>query len=135
MQHAEQRADRQARTKREPGIERLPRPAVHPDLTAPAAFSVPDEDRATDAIQVALGQRERFADPQPGTPSTTMTPRSLTPSGSSPAARMTAMISSTVGGPVDTGALCCEAVGRGDTRAGLPATGAAQRNPRVERIP
>src|SRR5439155_18194668 len=39
-QHTKQRADRQARTKFEPRIERLPCPTVHPDLTPPAALPV-----------------------------------------------------------------------------------------------
>jgi hypothetical protein len=67
-QHAEQRADRQARTELEPGIERLPCPTVHPDLTAPTALPVSDLDRAPDPVQIALGQRKRFADPQPSAP-------------------------------------------------------------------
>jgi hypothetical protein len=56
------------------------------------------QNRATLHVQVALAERERFADPQSSAPSTTITARSRTPSGPSPAARITAMISSTVGG-------------------------------------
>src|SRR5664279_3107681 len=43
-------------------------PTIHPDLTAPSALPVTDQDRATDPIQIALGQRKRFADPQPSAP-------------------------------------------------------------------
>jgi hypothetical protein len=44
------------------------RPAVHPDVSALAALAVPHEDRPTARVQVALGQRERLADPQSGAP-------------------------------------------------------------------
>jgi hypothetical protein len=50
------------------GIELLPSPTVHPDFAAPPALPVSDLDRAPDPVQIALGQRERFADPQPGAP-------------------------------------------------------------------
>jgi hypothetical protein len=59
---------------------------------------VTDKQRAAVAIEVGLAERERLTDPQPARQSTTIRPRSLTPSGPSPAARITAMISSTVGG-------------------------------------
>src|SRR5438046_2384049 len=59
-QDAEQRADRKACTEVEPRIELFPGPAVHPDLTAPAALPVSDLNRAPDPVQIALGQRQRF---------------------------------------------------------------------------
>lgn len=46
----------------------FPRPAVHPYLAASAALALAHKDRATDRIEVGLGERERLADPQPGTP-------------------------------------------------------------------
>ena len=49
-------------------VEVLPGPAVHADLAPFAAFSSSHKHRATRAVEVALGQRERFADPQTGTP-------------------------------------------------------------------
>jgi hypothetical protein len=59
---------------------------------------VPDENSATVGIEVRLVERERFADPQIARQSITITPRSRRPSGSSLAARITATISSAVGG-------------------------------------
>jgi hypothetical protein len=67
-QHAEQRADGQGRAELQPGIEMVPGPTVHPDLAPPAAFPGANEDRAALSVKVGLGQRERFADPQPGAP-------------------------------------------------------------------
>src|SRR5881397_623271 len=45
-----------------------PCPAVHPDLAPLAAFPSPDEHRATAAVEIALLESERFADPQPRAP-------------------------------------------------------------------
>ena len=45
-----------------------PRPAVHPDLAAFAAFALAHEDRAAHRVKVGLGERERFADSQAATP-------------------------------------------------------------------
>jgi hypothetical protein len=67
-QNAEQRADGQSGAHGQPRIKLLPGPAVHPDLAALAALTAPHEDRAADRVQVTLGQRQRLADPQPGTP-------------------------------------------------------------------
>jgi len=49
-------------------------------------------------VKVVLGQRQRFLDPQAGAPRTTIIARSLQPWRSSDAWRMTATISSIVGG-------------------------------------
>src|SRR5450755_1225284 len=68
-QDAEQRADGQSRSECEPGIEMVPGPAVHPDLAPPSALPGANEDGAALSVKVGLGQRERFADPQPGAPS------------------------------------------------------------------
>ena len=67
-QDAEQRADRHGRAQFEPGIEVVPGPAVHPDLAAPAALPGANENSAALPVKIGLGQRERFADPQPGAP-------------------------------------------------------------------
>ena len=68
VQDAEERSDRQGLAQLDPWLKLLPRPAVHPDLTAFAAFALPHQDRPTNWIQVGLGERERFADPQAGAP-------------------------------------------------------------------
>jgi hypothetical protein len=65
-------------------------------LAALAAHASSHQERASVRIEVGLAERERFAFLKPARQSTTMTPRSRSPSGSSPAAGMTAMISSTV---------------------------------------
>jgi hypothetical protein len=95
---AEQGADREPPAELEPGVKLLPRPAVHPDLSPTTALSRTNQNGAALPVKIGLGQRERLADPKPGTPEHDDHPRSLMPSGPSPAARMTAMISSTVGG-------------------------------------
>jgi len=46
----------------------LPRPRVHADFAALAAFAAANEDRAACGIKIAFGERERFADPQSGAP-------------------------------------------------------------------
>jgi len=68
VDHAQHRADRQLSADLEPGIELVPCPTVHPDLSALAALPTPDEYSAAGAVEVALLERERFADPQSRTP-------------------------------------------------------------------
>jgi hypothetical protein len=46
VDHAEQRADREPDAEMAPGLELLPRPAVHPDLATPADLPVADQHRA-----------------------------------------------------------------------------------------
>ena len=83
----------------EPGRELLPGPVVHADLAAAAALAAPDQQRAAARIEVGLGERERLVDAQPGAPQ-------HHDQAAQPAAvhacrrrwRMTATISSTVGG-------------------------------------
>ena len=136
-QDAEQRADRQARTKLEPGIELLPRPTVHPDLAAlDRPFRGGPESRRSRRSRSLSAQRERFADPQPGAPQHDDQPPKPDAVGliTSGAHDGDDLLDASAG-PVDSGALCCEVVGRGGTRAGSLATGAGQRDPRVERIP
>jgi hypothetical protein len=67
-QHAEQCANGQAGAYGEPRLKLLPGPTVHPDFATLIALAVAHEHRAPTRIQIALGQRERFADPQPRTP-------------------------------------------------------------------
>jgi hypothetical protein len=43
-------------------------PAVHPDFATLAAFAASDQDRASAGVEVALGERERLADPQTSAP-------------------------------------------------------------------
>jgi hypothetical protein len=82
----------------EPGSDLLPPPAVHPDLTPLAALAVANQDGAALGIEIALAQGERLTDPKPGAPDHDDQTTKPDPVGASPAARMTAMISSTVGG-------------------------------------
>jgi hypothetical protein len=82
----------------EPWLQLLPPPRVHADLAAPAALTASDKQRAPARIEIALGKGERFLNAQPSSPQVTISPRRRRPCASSPAARMTAMISSTVGG-------------------------------------
>jgi hypothetical protein len=65
---AQHRADWELAADLEPGIELLPRPTVHSDLPALAALPAPDQDGAARPVEVALLQRQRFADPQTGAP-------------------------------------------------------------------
>jgi len=46
----------------------LPRPPIHADLAALAAFASADQDRAALAVEVTLCQGQGFADAQPGAP-------------------------------------------------------------------
>jgi hypothetical protein len=62
---AEERPDRQLFADLEPWVELLPAPAVHADLAALAALAAAHQDRPAGTVKVALGERERFADPQP----------------------------------------------------------------------
>jgi len=52
----------------QPRIELLPRPPVHSDLAALAALPTPDGHGAARSVQIALLERERFADSQAGAP-------------------------------------------------------------------
>ena len=67
-QNAEERADRQGPAYVKPGIELLPRPAVHPDLPPATTLPSTDQDGAALAVKIGLSQRQRLADPKPGTP-------------------------------------------------------------------
>jgi len=52
----------------EPRLQLLPRPVVHTDLAAAAALAATDQHGAPPPIKIGLSERERLADPQPGTP-------------------------------------------------------------------
>jgi len=98
VDHAEQRADREPDMELLPGLEVLPRPAVHPHLATLVAFAAADKHSPPASVQVCLGERERFADPQPRSPQHDDQRAQTHPIRPPPAARITAMISSTVGG-------------------------------------
>lgn len=81
----------------EPWIQVLPGPAVHADFTAFAAVALPDEDAA--AMRRGLSARASASLIRiPARHSSTTSARALRPNGVSPAHRITAMISSTLGG-------------------------------------
>jgi hypothetical protein len=63
-----QRTDAHAHTNVQPRVEVLPSPVVHPDLAALAALAAAYQDAATGGVKVALGEAERLADAQPGSP-------------------------------------------------------------------
>jgi hypothetical protein len=97
-QHTEQRPDRHGRADGEPGLEVLPRPAVHADLAPLPAFprrtsTAPPAGSRSLSLRASASPIRR-----PARHRMTMIPRRRRPSRSSPALRMTAMISSTVGG-------------------------------------
>jgi hypothetical protein len=68
VDHAQQCPNRQLAADPKPWVELLPSPTVHTDLASLAALPAPDKHSATGAVQVALLERERLADPQPGAP-------------------------------------------------------------------
>jgi hypothetical protein len=68
VDYTQERSDREPAADLEPWIELLPGPAVHSDLSPLAAFPVPNEHGAAAAVEIALLESERFADPKAGTP-------------------------------------------------------------------
>ena len=95
---AEQRPDRQLNAGGEPGLQLLPAPGVHADLAAPAALAVAHQQRPAPRVEVALAERERLLDAQPAAPEHDDQRPQPKPWRSSAAWRITATISSTVGG-------------------------------------
>jgi hypothetical protein len=83
----------------------------------------------------SVSERELLADPQARAPQDDDHPAQPDALGTIPAARITAMISSTVGGRADIAALCCPATPRGGTSTSSPVTGAARRHPATRWIP
>jgi hypothetical protein len=51
-----------------PRAQRLPAPAVHPDLAASATLAVKDEQRPATLVEIGLGRRERLLDAQADAP-------------------------------------------------------------------
>ena len=100
----------------DPGVELVPCPAVHPDVSALASISTPDQYSAAGAIEVALLERECLADPQSGTPQ----------QHNQRTVRITAMISSTVGGSAGY----CSPLFRGGRPRWLPGMVAGERRGR-----
>jgi hypothetical protein len=76
----------------------LPGPAIHADFTALAAFALTHKHTAACGIEITLSEGERLTDSQPGTPQQHNKRSRSQPVGVSPAHRMTATISSTLGG-------------------------------------
>jgi hypothetical protein len=98
VDYAQQRSDRKPGTDLEPRLQLRPVPAVHANLAALAALATPNEDRAASAVEIGLGEVERFADPQPGAPQDHDERPEPSAVGPVTGERMTATISSTVGG-------------------------------------
>jgi hypothetical protein len=96
VDHAEQSPDWEIAADFEPWLQLIPGPAVHPDLAALPALASPNQHGAARAVKVRFGEIQRLADPERH--SITIRAHSRAPSGPSPAARMTATISSIVGG-------------------------------------
>ena len=65
---AEQRPDRQLDPVAEPGRQLLPPPGVHADLAPTTTLALAHEQRPPPRIEVALAQRERLLDTEPGAP-------------------------------------------------------------------
>ena len=68
VDHTKQRSDAQGDAEAEPRVDLFPRPPIHADLAALAAFASADEDRAALAVEVTLRQGQGFADAQAGAP-------------------------------------------------------------------
>lgn len=98
VDHAQDRSDRELAAGLQPGLELAPCPAVHADFAALASLATADEHSATAAVKIALLQIERFADAEPGAPEEHDQGAESRPSARSPTVRITATISSTVGG-------------------------------------
>jgi hypothetical protein len=88
---------------------------------------VSDEQGASARIEIALAKGQRFLDAQPGSPQDHDRPAQAAAVRPLPAARTTAMISSTLGGSPDCADLCCAAVDRRGSLALSSAIEADQR--------
>jgi hypothetical protein len=105
------------------GAHVFPAPLVHADLAPPAALAAANQQRTARRVEVVFGERERLLDAQPGAPEHDdhrAQPSPVT------VWRMTATVSSTVGGRRGSGCPCCATGGRRGSRAWSPASGAAQ---------
>jgi len=81
----------------DPAVDVLPRPGVHADFAAAAALASSNEDAPPDWVEVALGAGASLIR-SPARQSRMMRARVRSPAVRSPARRITATISSTVGG-------------------------------------
>jgi hypothetical protein len=95
---AQQRPDRYRDAQIEPRPKFVPSPSVHADLASASSLATAHEHGAAPMIEVSLGKRERLLDAQPRAPEDDDQARSRRPCALSPAACITAMISSIVGG-------------------------------------
>jgi hypothetical protein len=78
-------------------VQLLPAPGIHADLAPSSAFPLSNEQRPAARVEIGFVEQERFLDPQARSPQDDDQPTEpLTVR--APAARITAMISSTVGG-------------------------------------
>jgi hypothetical protein len=95
---AEQRPDRELEPSREPRLQLLPCLVVHAALTPVPAPARTHQHRATPPVQIGLSERKRLADPKRCAPQHDDWTTKTLPCSVFPAARITATISSTVGG-------------------------------------
>jgi hypothetical protein len=65
---AEQRPDRQLDAVRQPAVEVLEPPVVHPDLATAITLAVSDEHRPAGRVNIGLDQRQCLGDPQAAAP-------------------------------------------------------------------
>jgi hypothetical protein len=98
VDHAQQRADRHRQPELEPEAEVIPAPAVHADLAAAASFRVADQYRPRRASRSGSVTVSASVMRSPARQSSTISARRRAPWTPSPAWRMTATISSSVGG-------------------------------------
>lgn len=98
VNHAKDRADRKLATDLEPWLELLSRPAVHADLASLAALAAADEHGATGTVEIVSWSASASLIRSPARQSSTIGALRRWPSPRSPTVRMTATISSTVGG-------------------------------------
>ena len=82
----------------EPRFEFLPAPVVHTHLAASPALAATDQQGAAAAVEVGLAQRERFVDAKPGSPQHYDQAAQPATVQTVASGRITATISSTVGG-------------------------------------
>jgi hypothetical protein len=95
---AEQRSHGKLDSHLEPRLDLLPAPRVDADLAAASALAASNEQRAAAVIEVGFGSASASWMRSPARQRITIRPRSRRPWAPSPAARITAMISSTLGG-------------------------------------
>jgi hypothetical protein len=91
-------ADRELTPYVKPRLEFFPSPCVHADLATTPALAAADQERGTAVIEIAFGESERFLHAQPGSPHDHDESAEAAAVRPVPGGRMTAMISSTLGG-------------------------------------